>query len=116
MSFPGANPPPAEPWHLDKRVPVALIFTLLFQMAVALWWASGLDSRMQTAEMTNTRQDLQIDAVQAAANTQAMSSATLSAQMDGLRSSVIDLKTAQSETNRLLREMMQSAARMEARP
>lgn len=36
----------AEPWegqwHLDKRVPVALIISMLAQAMVGVWWASTL--------------------------------------------------------------------------
>lgn len=36
----------AEPWegqwHLDKRVPVALIISMLAQLLVGVWWASNL--------------------------------------------------------------------------
>jgi hypothetical protein len=35
-----------EPWHLDRRVPIALILTLLMQTAGFGWWASGLDHRV----------------------------------------------------------------------
>lgn len=33
-------------WHLDKRVPIALIVTLVFQAAAGLWWASGVNNRV----------------------------------------------------------------------
>ena len=31
-------------WHLDKRVPIALIVTMFVQMAAGIWWASQLNS------------------------------------------------------------------------
>lgn len=31
-----------ESWHLDKKVPVALVVTLLFQFASGIWFISGL--------------------------------------------------------------------------
>lgn len=37
-------------WHLDKRVPIALIFALVFQTIGAVWWASKLDSRVGVLE------------------------------------------------------------------
>jgi len=36
----------SEPWHLDKRVPVALIFAILAQTSAAIWWASSLSARV----------------------------------------------------------------------
>ena len=35
-----------EPWHLDKRVPLALILALLVQTAGMVWWAATLSSRV----------------------------------------------------------------------
>lgn len=35
-----------EPWHLDKRVPLALIVTLLVQTAGIVWWAAGMEHRV----------------------------------------------------------------------
>lgn len=32
---------PASHWSLDKRVPLALVLTILFQTGVAIWWAAG---------------------------------------------------------------------------
>lgn len=39
-----------DPWHLDKRVPVALIVTIMMQTAAAIWWASALSQRMTAIE------------------------------------------------------------------
>lgn len=38
-------------WHLDKRVPIALIVTICMQTAAAIWWASALDSRVSALEI-----------------------------------------------------------------
>lgn len=32
-----ANPPPAEGWHLDKKVPLSLIFAMLVQAGMVIW-------------------------------------------------------------------------------
>lgn len=37
-------------WHLDKRVPIALIFAMLLQSAGLVWWVSKLDSRVSQVE------------------------------------------------------------------
>lgn len=39
----------AEPqgWHLDKRIPVALIVTLLVYGGVGLMWAAATDERIE---------------------------------------------------------------------
>lgn len=37
-------------WHLDKKVPIALIFTILAQTGAALWWAAGVNARVEQLE------------------------------------------------------------------
>jgi hypothetical protein len=41
-------------WHLDKRVPLALIASIFFGMLVqtlgAVWWASGMSARVDELE------------------------------------------------------------------
>ncbi len=37
-------------WHLDKRVPVALILTILAQTIGAVWWAASLSARVDVLE------------------------------------------------------------------
>lgn len=37
-------------WHLDKRVPVALIITMASWIATTIWWASALDNRVEVLE------------------------------------------------------------------
>jgi len=52
-----------ESWHLDRRLPVAIIVALVMQSAGAVWWASKIDakqdaleSRLAEVETTNRRQ------------------------------------------------------------
>lgn len=42
----------AEPtgWHLDKKVPIALIVTLIAQAGMFIWWASSMDARVAAIE------------------------------------------------------------------
>lgn len=35
-----------EPWHLDKRVPIALILAIVLQTGGFIWWAAGLSHRV----------------------------------------------------------------------
>ena len=39
-----------EPWHLDKRVPIALITTICLQSAAAIWWASSITEQVNTQQ------------------------------------------------------------------
>ncbi len=37
-------------WHLDKRVPVALITVMVSWIVTTVWWASALDNRVAHLE------------------------------------------------------------------
>ena len=39
-------------WHLDKRIPLALIMTILLQTAGGVWWAATLTERVTIMERT----------------------------------------------------------------
>lgn len=51
----------SEPWHLDKKVPLALILALIVQTAGMVWWAASLSSRVQqhTGEITTLQANVQ---------------------------------------------------------
>lgn len=59
-----------EQWHLDKKVPISIIGAMLFQAAIAVWFASKLDARVGIIEeklieqtTINRRQDSEIHAI-----------------------------------------------------
>jgi hypothetical protein len=75
---------PAEPWHLDKRVPLALIVTILLQTGTAVWFLASLQSRMGVVERDlgrerdlNGRQEVAIRAIETGA-------ARLDQKLDGI--------------------------------
>lgn len=37
-------------WHLDRKVPLALMLTLAVQTFGAIWWAAQMDNRVNTLE------------------------------------------------------------------
>ena len=62
-----------EPWHLDKRVPVALIITILSQFALTIWIASRMSSDIDTLKLNDARQDNVIETMRGAAQQMAVS-------------------------------------------
>ncbi len=50
MSMSIQDPASAGGWHLDKRVPIALIITLLIQAGGAVWWAATTSGRISAIE------------------------------------------------------------------
>lgn len=45
-----------EAWHLDRRVPITLIITLLLQAGAGLWFAAKMDSRLVALEEARLEQ------------------------------------------------------------
>lgn len=43
--------PIQQGWHLDKRVPIALIVVIAIQTAGAVWWASSTSERLSALEL-----------------------------------------------------------------
>ena len=52
-----------EQWHLDKRIPIALILTLLIYGGIALWWASGIEQRVTVMEREQIKTGAALQAV-----------------------------------------------------
>lgn len=45
---PAAPKDPAEAsWHFDRRIPIALIVTIVIQTGAAIWWASSVNSYIE---------------------------------------------------------------------
>lgn len=68
--LPDTDNPPR--WHLDRKVPIAIIGSVVMQTSVIIWWASGVEHRIQTFDqkiielgLTNKAQDVRTDAVEA---------------------------------------------------
>ena len=39
-----------ERWHVGKEIPLAIIFAIIMQTTAVVWWASNMDSRVETLE------------------------------------------------------------------
>ncbi len=37
-------------WHLDKKIPVAIIVTIMVQTAGGIWWAASVNARVNQIE------------------------------------------------------------------
>ena len=42
----GRDDPASASWHLDRRVPIALIVSIAIQTAGIVWWASSISERV----------------------------------------------------------------------
>jgi TolA-binding protein len=77
-----------EPWHLKKEIPVALIFALCIQTAGAIWWASGINNRVEVNETSIVRLQQQGDQMRALSQTQAVQLGRIEEQIGALRGDI----------------------------
>lgn len=68
-------------WHLDRRVPIALIMTIVIQTAGMVWWASNLSTRVE-----------QLERQHAAIQPQAERIIRLETQLEAIRDGIAELK------------------------
>ena len=47
---------PDTQWHLDRRVPIGMIVTLLVQFVLGIWFISKLESRVYSLEVAQLAQ------------------------------------------------------------
>jgi Tfp pilus assembly protein PilO len=93
-------------WHLDKRVPVALIITLLGQMVVAIWWAASINTRMEQIERTVSAEALRVENGERTVANQATQIAVLVERIESQNERVDNLTSQVAQTNDLLREYL----------
>jgi hypothetical protein len=75
-----------ESWHLDRRVPVALIIALLAQGCIGIWWVSGLNTQVQDHER-------RIEKVEININKELELLRTVSERLARIEQAVLDIKT-----------------------
>lgn len=68
-------------WHLDKRVPVAIIVAIVVQTAGMVWWASSLSERVNTLERQAQSSAPQVERI-----------VRLETQLEAIREGIAELK------------------------
>ena len=75
-------------WHLDKRVPVAIIFAIFAQTAGAIWWAASIQGRVAANEASISRLTDNSEVLRSAVHEQAVQLGRIEEQITGLRSDI----------------------------
>ena len=96
----------SENWHLDRRVPIALIATIAMQTGMGIWWASSMSERMSQIERRENSTSLQAQESSTRLADQAQKVAVLSEAVANTNRNLERLQGELSSTNALLREMI----------
>jgi peptidoglycan hydrolase CwlO-like protein len=95
-----------EHWHLDRKVPIALIFTIFVQSATLVWWLSSLNQRVFMTERSITN----LESSQVTANekfeAQRTQVAILVEQIGNTNKNLERLQSEMKDTNVLLRDFL----------
>ena len=83
-----------QQWHLDKRVPIALILAIAIQSGGAIWWASSIQGRVAGNETSISRIDRVVEAQRDASQVQAIQLGRIEEQITGLRGDISRLVSA----------------------
>ena len=94
-------------WHLDKRVPVALLFGLMVQGGAGVWWASGANERLSQIERRLEGFATRGEARDNTVNQQGQTIAVLLSRIDDTNRNLDRLREEVTMTNGLLRQLIQ---------
>lgn len=98
-------------WHLDKRVPVALLVGLLAQGGAGVWWAGTANERLSQVERRLEGFASRSEALQSEVNEQGVALAVVAARLDDTNRNLDLVRSEIATTNRLLRELLQGGSR-----
>ena len=77
-----------DSWHLDKKVPVTLIATILIQTLIFGWFLSKFDSRLAHVEEQSARLEVTATARQAVVDSNRINVAVIQQNLDGIQRSL----------------------------
>jgi hypothetical protein len=92
-------------WHLNRSVPISLITAILMQTAGMVWWASNMHTRQNALEISDTQQSKDIEKVMDETEAMRVLDATIIAQLDSMKQSLLEVKENQREIQNLIRAL-----------
>ncbi len=67
--------PDGEPWHFDRRIPIATILVLVTQLVLGVVWITTLSNRVDSMDQNYARRITAMELQQARTNDQAQEAA-----------------------------------------
>lgn len=93
-------------WHLDKRLPIALIVTLFVQSAAIIWWAATTSARLDQVETHVNGLKASQSVLMGEVAAQGRADVAISEQLIATNAALSLLRDDVRETNNLLREIL----------
>ena len=83
--------PSPDQWHLNRSVPVSIIFVLIVQIIGGLWFMFQLRSDIDSNTRDIARIERSVDVITASAQTQAVQLGRIETEITGLRADITRL-------------------------
>lgn len=97
-------------WHLDRRIPVTLIVTVLLATigpsASAIWWLSATNTRIDTLEQHMSEVLVSMRSMEDEIGRQGREDVSIAQQLKATAASLELLRIDMKETNALLRGLL----------
>lgn len=77
-----------EPWHLDKRVPIATLTVLIVQGVLGVAWVTSLSNRANGNAQRLNVVETRMEGMRSEANTQAVQLGRIEESISGVRTDI----------------------------
>lgn len=91
------------PWHLDKRVPLALIIAIITQTAGIVWWAAQSDARIAAVIDGQSFLTSRVGSLEQDQQDRRVDIATMAEQIAGMKDTLDGIRSDQKDLTNLLR-------------
>jgi cell division protein FtsB len=98
------NKKPERNWHVDRTIPLALILAIGAQTGTAIWWARGLEARVDDLEKANESRADQVSQL----NSIAVDIAVLK---ENVKTTKDDISSMKSGFEMLMQQVLQGSKR-----
>lgn len=78
----------SQDWHLNKSVPLTLVFAIVVQTFAIVWYMSQLDSAVQQNEINIVRVQTEVGIIERTVQSQAVSMARIDENIKAIRQAV----------------------------
>ena len=95
-----------EEWHLDKKVPITLIASMMVQAVLIVWFMSAQNTTITNLVKMVEENSLAIDATIEKQQKQGLDSSAMKQELIGISRSLDRLDRGQEKTNELLQKLI----------
>jgi len=93
-------------WHLDKRIPLAMLLAFGVYTATMIWWAATLQAQVTVNANETTKNAFRVTQLETQMSAQNTSLSVLLSQMQTVTNEMARLREEISQTNQIMRQAL----------